>query len=283
MFADLHVHSQYSDGTLTVGELIEKALAQNISLFSICDHNTVEAYVNEGDLCSRADIKVITGVEINSYMDGTEHHILAYGFDIHDKALNELLEYNRNIYADRDAALISGMIKDFPTLSVEEFLLYERDRRNGGWNSIDYLRSKGVVKGLPGYFDYVKKYDAKPTHKFPHPANIIKIIQNAGGYAVVAHLGESLLRGETNHGVQKWEELANQFLAIGIDGFECYYTTHTKEITEFLLDFCRKNDLIITAGSDDHGGFNNEDDGHVCDMWLGKIEVEKLTLFCRES
>ena len=43
---DLHLHTNYSDGTDTVSELLEKAEQQKIEVISITDHDTVRAYIN---------------------------------------------------------------------------------------------------------------------------------------------------------------------------------------------------------------------------------------------
>ena len=273
MFADMHVHSQYSDGTLSFQDIVEKAKAHNISLLSICDHNIIDVYLKEDDLCAKAGIKLIAGVEIQSKLDGAEYHVLGYGFDVHNKRLNQMLEYNQGVLADMGTELIKSMAKDYPSLSVEEFSTYERDRKNGGWSSIDYLKSKGLAQGWFGYLKHARKYATEPTRSFPHPVDVIKAIHDAGGYVVVAHLGDSL-----NQDGQRCKKMASQFLDMGADGFECYYPSHGADITLFLLDFCREHDLLITAGSDDHGGFNTVDGGCVYDMATHKVMARQLEL-----
>jgi len=69
-------------------------------------------------------------------------------------------------------------------------------------------------------------------------------------------------------------EAAVKFLNLGINGFECYYPAHADQETEFLVKFCKEHDLIITAGSDEHGGFNSSEN------YIGviKIKTEQLNL-----
>jgi len=261
MFVDLHIHSWYSDGTLSPAEIVEKAKAQNISLISICDHNLIDAYKE------LHDIQFINGVEINSVIDDIEYHILAYGFDMRNKALNELLEYNRSIHIDKGIKLIENISVDYPSVTMDEFSNYKRNRKNGGWESIDYLKSKKVFGSVWEYFDLVSKYGEPPDKEFLPPAEIIKIIREAGGYAVIAHIGD----------YPDYKKTAIQFLNMGIDGFECYYPLHTAEIIEFIVEFCRERDLIITAGSDEHGRFSNLD---VRGYYIGavKVKLEQLNL-----
>ena len=273
MFADLHIHSWYSDGTLNPEEIVKKAKAQDITLISICDHNLIDAYSELPDLCAENHIKFIVGVEINAVMNDMEYHILAYGFDTKNKAINELLRYNRDVYADRANKLIEKISKDYPAVSIEEFLKYERNRKNGGWESIDYLNSKGLlINGIKDYFDFMRKYGSLPDKDFLTPEEVIKIIHEAGGYAVLAHIGEYIEQNITD-----CEKTAAQFFEMGIDGFECYYPHHTVETTEFLTKFCRERDLIITVGGDEHGEFA---DLNSRGNYIGavKIKIEQLNL-----
>ena len=273
MFADLHIHSWHSDGTLSLKEIIEKARAQNITLISICDHNLIDAYADFNDI-DHAGIRIITGVEINSVINDAEYHILAYGFDMQDENLIKLLHYNRNILNDMGKNLIKQISMNYPSISLEEFQSYERNRKNGGWESLDYLKSKGIIKDVSDYLSMFNKYSNSARKwtfasdkDFLHPSEIIKIIHNAGGRAVLAHLGESI-----GQNLELCGEMAFQFLDMGIDGFECYYPTHTDEITEFLVKLCHEHNLMITVGSDEHGGFNG------CEYFIGsvKIEITKL-------
>ena len=39
----------------------------------------------------------------------------------------------------------------------------------------------------------------------------------------------------------------------GLDGMECFYSSHSREETEYLCALAQKHGLWITAGSDYHG------------------------------
>jgi len=267
MFADMHIHTWYSDGTLSPEEIAEKAKAENVTLISVCDHELTDAYPELEKLCAGNNIKLITGVEIVGIMDGREYHILAYNFDKQNKALNDLMRHNRNIFLDRGSKLIEKMSEQpeyCEIISMQEFSKYERDRRNGGWGSIDYLKSKGIVKGWFDYRDLARKYPVELEKYFFPAGEVIKIIHNAGGYAVLAHPGDNDL--------ETCKKAALKFLELGIDGFECYYPAHSEEITEFHVKFCREHDLIITVGNDEHGGFGEFNIGTL------KIKTEQLNL-----
>lgn len=55
---------------------------------------------------------------------------------------------------------------------------------------------------------------------------------------------------------QNSEKILNFILQnYSIDGIECFYTTFSKEQSNFLLNICNSNKLLISGGSDYHGSF----------------------------
>src|SRR3989339_1783851 len=81
--ANLHIHTNHSDGVLSPMEVIEKAKEANLSLISITDHNSIDAYktIPYGDL---GTLTVITGVEFDCWYKTNFIHILGYGIDINN-------------------------------------------------------------------------------------------------------------------------------------------------------------------------------------------------------
>ncbi|MCL2364400.1 MAG: PHP domain-containing protein [Defluviitaleaceae bacterium] len=250
MYVDLHIHSQHSDGTYSMAEIIDKAKSQNITTLSICDHECIDVYAEIKNIGPMDGITIIPGVEITADLDGTSYHILAYAFDLRHEPLQDLLRHNRSIYADMGNKLIANMAKDYPNLSTEEFQSYQRNRKNGGWESIDYLRSKGFIHDWESYIGLAAKYASPSNHAFFSAQEVINTVHEANGYAVLAHLCHHVKLDFI-----EYEKKAMQFYDMGIDGFECYYPTFPPQMTQFLVDFCNQRGLMITAGSDDHGGF----------------------------
>ena len=44
MLTDLHMHSYYSDGTMSPREIVEDAKKRNVQLIAITDHNVLDSY-----------------------------------------------------------------------------------------------------------------------------------------------------------------------------------------------------------------------------------------------
>src|SRR3954466_9272191 len=81
MYADLHLHTQFSDGTYTPEELVTHAQRNGLAALALTDHDTVEGCARTGAACEAAGIEFITGTELTAEQDGSELHILGYCID----------------------------------------------------------------------------------------------------------------------------------------------------------------------------------------------------------
>ena len=107
---------------------------------------------------------------------------------------------------------------------------------------------KGFCHSVKDFFDRLFAGDmALQMPSFAAPEEAVRVIHQAGGVAVCAHPGHSTRHGET--------VLLKRLLDCGIDGLECYSPYHDEETTQRFLRFCRRHNLLVTAGSDCHGGF----------------------------
>lgn len=81
---DLHIHSNCSDGKLSPEEIIKLAKEKGLKHYSICDHNTVEAYTKEEVINEKS---IIPAIEFDCWYHGVLIHILGYGIDPKNKDL----------------------------------------------------------------------------------------------------------------------------------------------------------------------------------------------------
>jgi len=244
-YADLHIHSIHSDGTMTAGEILAAARAAGVGLLAIADHNMLAA-VPEAQAACPDDILLLPAAELDSLLGQCDLHILAYGINDKDAAFRRFVARGRALLDLISTRLIDRMCADHPELSFEEYRAFRYDRTLGGWGAPYYLMEKGVCatfkEGLAFYRAYDCGYDCVP---FPTTEEACAAIHAAGGKAVLAHPGESLPEGFS----------LDALLPLGIDGLECHYPTHTPEQTQRFLAFCRQHGLLITSGSDCHGSF----------------------------
>lgn len=95
--------------------------------------------------------------------------------------------------------------------------------------------------------------EGKPAFRLretPTVAEAIEAIHDAGGVAVWAHPFWDV------EDPQEVIEMIDRFRALGIDGVEAFYVTHTREQTELLAARCAELGLLSTGSSDFHGPDN---------------------------
>src|SRR3989338_6818016 len=91
-YADLHLHTLFSDGTFSPKELVDRALALGFSCIAITDHDTVEAIAPAIKLSKAAGLEIIPAIELTAQIDNCEFHILGYFIDFQDKAFLDKLK-----------------------------------------------------------------------------------------------------------------------------------------------------------------------------------------------
>jgi len=251
---DMHMHSIASDGCKNNDQLIIELMAKDISLFALTDHDTFEGVEEMVYKAKKAGLTCLPGVEVSSTYDGMEFHLLVYNFDKNNKAFRDLLQDNLRTRQAYDVDLIEGLIAaDTPRVSRQAYDAFEDDPYQGGWRSINYLKSIGLVVEFP---DYLNLCHCIPPMKFHNPQRVIQVAHQAGGTVVLAHPSSNQPGGLNNR-------ILDDFIAYGLDGIECYSQYHkTPEEVKYYLDYCKKHDLLVSGGSDYHGGYTGRRLGH---------------------
>jgi len=88
---NLHVHSNFSDGEFEFDKLVEQAKNLNMKYISITDHNSVQGYLTS---TYKNDEILIKGVEFDCMYNFVLLHILGYGIDPNNKALQAICAQN---------------------------------------------------------------------------------------------------------------------------------------------------------------------------------------------
>ena len=268
MLVDLHIHTYYSDGTMSPKEVIEEAKKKNLGIIAITDHDVLDSYEELKKEAEKAGIIAIRGVEIDSIFEGHLVHLLAYKFEdnenffkLVDKAKEQLLETS--------VELIRRMEKDYENISLDDYNSYEYERRKGGWKGIHYLHDRKVTEGLFDGMRLYGKYECgHEKFAFPSVEEVCNITHEAGGYVVLAHPCNYYSNKSKEEILEKLEILKG----LGIDGVECYYPANSELMTETCVEFCENNDLLITAGSDGHGDFGAVSKG--IEYYIGAINKD---------
>lgn len=251
MRADLHIHTFYSDGTLSPKEVVKIAKAKDLEVIAITDHNKVEAWEELNEAAKEIGIIPIKGCEINCKYQDKVLHLLAYGFE-NTPELMKLIHLADDEMQLMSNHLVEKLTKDYPQVSMADYEAYNYDVRKGGWKGLHYMHDRGVTEKLFDGFRLYGKYDCDFTkYYFPEIKVLCEAIHKAGGVSVIAHPGEYYKDLNEVELKEVLEDLRQQ----GIDGIECYYPTHSELMTSTCEAFCDRYGLIKTVGSDEHGEF----------------------------
>ena len=263
---DLHTHTNNSDGTKTPLELLKEANDKNLEVLSITDHNTCKSYedLENINISEVYKGKIIVGCEFTSTFDERLIEILGYGFNYKDvqEYLNQ--RYDEKI-GTKNVQILFNRLKDlfdkynikynpdnlhypkkdndfFEKSFYDEFMKYPQNKeiiKEDIFNSFSDFFRKGLTN--PKSKMYIRAVEFKPSVK-----EIIDVIHKSGGKAFLAHPFQYKFN-DTEEFLNKLYD-NNEF-----DGIECFYTTFSKEQSDYLVEFAKKRKLLISGGSDYHG------------------------------
>ncbi|MGL4875848.1 MAG: PHP domain-containing protein [Clostridium sp.] len=242
-YADLHIHSSYSDGKLTPEEIIKIAIDKGVKYISITDHDSIDSqYIMEQNI---KGIEIISGIELSTEINDLEIHMLGYFIDYNNE---ELISRVNEIKKERikraekicDKLNEIGIKLDIEKLKLENPTIGRSHIANeivnmGYEESFKGAFNKYLIKGKQAY-----EQGRKLTHK--EAINLIKI---SGGIPVIAHPGKIYRSMDI-------EKIIKELKCYGLEGVEVYHPSHNKEQINFLYNICKKYKLMITGGSDFH-------------------------------
>lgn len=268
-YVDLHIHSYYSDGTMSPLEIVDAARDNGVGLIAIADHDVIRGSAEAQELCRPLGIDFIQAVEIDTCESGLNFHILAYGFSFEDAEFAAYVDGVKRALYSGDDALMRAMEPDYSAISLSDFAAFERDVRQGGWKALNYLLDKGITRSIGEGIKFYGMYGISYGDRgYPTIGEVCRRVREAGGRAVLAHPGVTIDAGSAEEFGRELERIVD----MGVDGIECHYPKHSPEVVKTCLELCRERGLLITAGSDCHGAFSSSEVGS------GSITRDMITL-----
>ena len=265
---DLHMHSFYSeDGEFSPAVLVEKCAALSIKRMSITDHNCVRANFEAESLADKKGIAYLPGIEIDCVHENNGFHILGYGID-YRSADFEMIE--KNIRSQSFEASLKMLEKTqslgFHVTGNDMWNLSKNSYWSETWTGemfAEVLLTNSAYKDHPllapyrsggarGDNPYVNFYwdfyaPGKPCHAtmhYPQMQEVIDLIHNNHGFAVLAHPGVNL---------KDRQHLLPEIIRLGIDGIEAFSSYHLPDQAAGFCTVAEQYQLFITCGSDFHG------------------------------
>ena len=244
MYADLHIHTIYSDGSFPPAVIIRHAVKNNLKIISITDHDSVygiAASIKEGE---KSGVEVIPGIEISTTVDTGEIHMLGYFVDYTDEYFLKSLKRIQEIRIKRMSVMVDKLNRLMIDIDLNELIEYAASSSIGRLHLAHFLKKKGIVGSAYEAFDrYIGS--GKPAYEKMNaltPEEGIELISNAGGIPVLAHPG-----------LTKRDDLIDEMIQSGLRGLEVYHSGHSEEDTNRYFQMARDKGLLVTGGSDCHG------------------------------
>lgn len=252
---DLHVHTEYSDGSFSPEYVLSLAKKRNLKAIAITDHDVITAVKDSITIGKKLGIEVIPGIEFSAEVNCSKDtiHLLGYFFNPDNKDIDlfskktdkekanstrhRLEIANKKFRCNISYLEVAAKTKGVPSQPHIAMVLFDKGIVKSVAEGIKFFS-----KGGPGYVKGYKKIPAKKA---------IQMLHKAGGIAVLAHpfAYKKENKFTTKESVQK---LIHELIDYGLDGIEVIAPNVTKEEKARALKICNKNNLIATGGSDFH-------------------------------
>jgi len=243
-FADLHLHTNFSDGTYTPEELTGRARQLDLAAVALTDHDTVEGCTRMAAACAAAGLEFIPATELTAEFDDNELHLLGYFVDTGNQTLlTEMVRFQK-VRQDRVREMVARLNQlNIPLEADAVFAL--ASCRSPGRPHVARALVMGRFCSSPdeAFERFLKKNRPAWVPKFKISAlDAIALIHQAGGLAVMAHPG-----------LNRTDGIIPDLVEAGLDGLECFHTKHTPSTSEHYVRIAKEFNLAITGGSDCHG------------------------------
>ena len=246
-YVDLHLHTNFSDGSDTPEEVIARAAALNMAGVAITDHDTTSGLDRGRIAADLAGIAFIPGIEISASHGALDIHVIGLGIEAHNTELIMALDTFRTARSTRVDQILERLHDlgiTLPRADVEA----QAGASGGVLGRIHIARAiqtNGYTRTVQEAFDkYIRRgRKAYVPRKTLPCAQAIDLIHAANGLAFLAHPG---LSNPTN-------SFIDRMMNLPFDGIEAYHTKHSPGQTTAYLQIAQQRGLLVSGGSDCHG------------------------------
>ena len=272
---DLHMHSTFSDGVFTPDELVKMRKDEGYDVVAVTDHDGAKGVKEALAAGEKYGVKVVPGIEIGTVMNVSdiipeacdksmnkgevELHILGYNIDPDNKALCDQMQKIKDFRDERNRKLLWYFQEKGFDIKYDDLIRTPGQEYVAKPDFAWVFVNRGYVQNVTEAFRSEKFLAAKAVQRLkqmPYPTgDAIKLIQGAGGAAVLAH--PMKIKGIGEKGSDEFFDnlirLITRLKEMGLAGLEISHPSATPEDSERLVDISHRTGLKITMGSDYHG------------------------------
>jgi predicted metal-dependent phosphoesterase TrpH len=255
-FADLHLHTKFSDGSWTPDDLVREAARQKFAAIAVTDHDTVDGVAETVAAGKKFGVEVIAGAEITCKIadadaEFRELHMLAYFFGDgwRDENFRKTLEKSREVRVQRIHAIVEKLNELKVPLTVSDVEMQSDCGTLGRPHIAMALKKRGIVGSVDEAF---RRFLARGKPAYVERARMtaaeaIELIHDAGGVAILAHPA-----------LNRVEDRIAEMVEDGLDGIEVWHTRQNKSRQKSLENLADSLKILKTGGSDCHGMIKGE-------------------------
>lgn len=262
--ADLHIHSNCSDGSLSPAEIVRYSRDIGLTTIAITDHDSVLAM---DQLAGGEDpgIEVIPAVELSTNIGLLDVHLLAYHIDRTNADLIDCLERLRAHRLRRAKTIVERLSHAGIDLDFDQMKEQAKNGALGRPHIAEALLERGYVQSTREAFVRFLSYHSpyyEPKMNVP-PGEMLRMIGSWGGISVIAHPG---IYGDA--------ALIRHLIDAGAAGVEVWHPDHSIACQQEMQGIAAREHMLMTGGSDCHG--QNRNNLQIGKYGCGPREVQRL-------
>ena len=244
-YIDLHVHTNYSDGTFSPQEVARYAMEIELAAIAVTDHDCVDAINPAMDEVKGRDLEIIPGVELAAEIEDFEIHIIGLLVDWKDPWLKEQLKEIRSARTERMQKMIEKLNALGIGIKLEQVMALSRDEGAvGRLHLARALLEGGYTRSIRQAFArfigrngpcYVKRMIISPEQA-------IDMIKRVKGVPIFAHPGN-----------MQHDEVIPELVKYGLMGIEVLHIDHNASASNHYKQLAQNYGLLMSGGSDCHG------------------------------
>ncbi len=252
---DLHIHTTASDGSLTSEQVVLAAAKRKLKAVAITDHDTINGVAKGLVAGEQHGVAVVPGVEFGVDYKVKETHILGYFSKENYMGIKQYFDWILEKRHERNRMLISNLNKAGYEITIEEMYKKADGGTPGRPHLAKCLIEKGYAANVNETFNKILlRKDIYVPREKTSPESVISEILNKKGVPVLAHPVYLDKEG-------MFETAIGEFMELGLSGIEVIHSDHSEADSHKYMSFAKKNNLIMTGGSDFHGA--NKDNAYI--------------------
>ncbi|MBR2930178.1 MAG: PHP domain-containing protein [Clostridia bacterium] len=268
-YANLHLHSTYSDGVLEPNRLVFIGKSLGYRALALTDHETDGGVRSFMEAARAEGIEAISGTEFYGMHEGFNLHLTALDFDMGDPGIRALITERCEAHYDSTKGRFKlGVERGF----IEGICWEDVERYNapGSWYCAGSLVRAYNVLRIPVPEGLVANVFKSPeaqafASKTPNAERVIKTVRGAGGVIALAH-------------PYNRTHLIPSLVEMGLNGVEVSHPDNKENTSYLAAEAARTYNLYHCGGTDHTGPMSGMGGKHARPALHGLTEEEFYTL-----